>query len=61
MAMDRDEALTMIEDCENRESKLSDWERGFIDSIKKQLEGDEGKTLSMKQEATLNEIWDKVT
>jgi hypothetical protein len=60
MAADRDEHLTMIEDCEARESKLSDWERGFIDSIKKQME-QPGFQLSPKQEERLEEIWNKVT
>ena len=37
----------MIQDCETRESKLTDWERTFIDSIGKQLAA--GKPLSQKQ------------
>lgn len=56
----RDEHITMIEDCENREEKLSDWERGFIDSIKKQLE-QPGKQLSERQAERLEAIWEKVT
>lgn len=51
--------LTLIEDCEARESRLSDWERGFIDSIKKQIE--EGRHPSIKQIDTLDNIWEKVT
>lgn len=54
-----DEHLTMVEDCENRESKLSDWERGFIDSIKIQLE--RGGSLTDKQVETLDKIWESVT
>ena len=34
---DRAEQLQMIEDCELRESRLSDWESNFIDSIGRQL------------------------
>ena len=49
----------MIEDCENRESKLSDWERGFIASIGEQLES--GRTLSEKQTSRLDSIWEKAT
>ena len=49
----------MIEDCENRESRLSDWERGFIASIGEQLES--GRTLSEKQISRLDSIWEKVT
>ena len=54
-----DEILQMIEDCENRESKLSDWERSFIDSVKKQVS--DGKGYSPKQEEKLTAIWERVT
>ena len=54
-----DEHLTMVQDCENRESKLTDWERGFIDSIKQQLE--RGRALSEKQAERLDAIWERVT
>ena len=32
-----DEHQQIVKDCEKRESKLTDWERGFIDSISKQM------------------------
>jgi len=48
----------MIEDCENRESKLTDWERGFLDSLSKQLET---RAPSVKQIETLENIWERVT
>lgn len=51
--------LQLVEDCENREDRMSDWERKFIDSISNQLE--KGKTLSPKQIETLDNIWEKVT
>ena len=54
-----DEALQMISDCEARESRLSEWEAGFIDSISKQVE--KGRSLTDKQDETLNRIWEKVT
>lgn len=54
-----DEHLRQIEDCENREQRLSDWERGFIDSIRRQLEA--GNTLTEKQAETLDRIWERVT
>lgn len=54
-----DEHQQMVNDCENRESKLTDWERSFIDSISKQLT--EGRRLSEKQAARLDEIWERVT
>ena len=58
-AMNTDEHATMIEDCENRESKLSDWERQFISSIADQL--DSGNTLSVKQQECLDAIWERIT
>jgi hypothetical protein len=57
--VDRDEQAQLIEDCENREEKLSDWERGFIDSVGKQLA--EGRSLTDKQVERLEEIWERVT
>ncbi len=53
------EIVTMIEDCEQRSSKLTNWELEFIDSISKQV-GD-GNGLSQKQDETLERIWDRVT
>jgi hypothetical protein len=50
-----EEQEQLIKDCEARESKLSDWERQFIDSIQFR------DSLSPKQDAMLNEIWDRVT
>jgi hypothetical protein len=54
-----DEYLTMIDDCEKRESKLTEWEVGFLDSIKSQVGRD--KPLSVKQVETLDRIWERVT
>lgn len=48
------EHLQMVEDCEARESRLAEWERCFLDSIKKRLEG--GGTLSFKQAARLDQV-----
>lgn len=53
------EQMQMVEDCENREGRLSDWERSFIDSIKSQLTA--GRTLSKKQSDQLDAIWEKAT
>lgn len=55
----RAEHATMIDDCEKRESKLSDWERTFIDSIGSQLE--RGNSLTESQSETLDDIWERVT
>lgn len=57
--MNDEEALQMIEDCQNRESKLSSWELEFIQSISERL--DDGKPLSITQINKLNDIWEKIT
>lgn len=49
----------MIADCEARESRLSDWERSFIDSIGTQIAA--GRTLSSKQAEILDRIWESAT
>lgn len=54
-----DEYLQMIDDCVRRDSRLSDWERTFLDSLQRQLE--DGKTPSPKQLDKLNETWERVT
>lgn len=54
-----DEQLLLISDCEARESRLTDWERGFIDSIQNRL--DSGRALTGRQAETLDSIWQKVT
>jgi len=53
------EYLTMIEDCERREDRLTDWERGFIDSLRHRLEAN--NFLTFKQTALLDDIWERVT
>lgn len=54
-----DDIPAMISDCVDRESKLSDWERGFIESISEQHDRTGG--LSEKQQAILEKIWDRIT
>lgn len=54
-----DEYITLIEDCEKREERLNDWERGFVDSLRRQLE--EGRRPSAKQIDTLEGIWERAT
>ncbi len=55
----QDEYLTMIEDCEKRESRLSEWEVEFMDSIRIQVES--GKMLSPKQLGILDRVWERAT
>lgn len=49
----------MIRDCEARESRLTEWEASFIDSLQSQMA--KGRPVTQKQEDTLERIWDKVT
>lgn len=53
------EYLQLIQDCEAREDRLTDWERGFVDSIRNQLEA--SRPLSTKQTERLDAIWERVT
>lgn len=54
-----DEIETMLNDCENRESKLTDWERNFIASLGERI--GRGKRLTEAQEEHLELIWNRVT
>jgi len=54
-----DEYFTMLDDCEKRESRLTDWERGFVDSLRSQIERD--RRPSEKQLETLDNIWERAT
>ena len=49
----------MIDDCEARESRLSEWEAEFIDSLRHQLS--KGRGLTERQIERLNVIWEKAT
>ena len=49
----------MLEDCEKRSDKLSDWECGFVDSLQRQIA--DGRRLSGKQVETLDNIWESAT
>lgn len=53
------ECVTLIEDCEARESRLDDWQRQFIDSIRRQLE--RGQRLTRQQQEKLDEVWEHAT
>lgn len=59
MPNQNEEYLEMVDDCENRDELLSDWERGFCESIREQMEN--GRALTIRQEETLEKIWDRVT
>ena len=59
MAHWSDEYITLLDDCEKRESRLTDWERQFCDSLRRQIE--EGRSLSPKQVEKLDDTWNRVT
>jgi hypothetical protein len=54
-----DEYMTLIEDCENRSDRLTDWEADFVDSLRRRLE--DGNNLTPRQLETLENLWEKVT
>ena len=56
--MNHDEHQQMLQDCIERESKLTDWERSFIDSVSEQITR---RSLSPKQAEILDSIWERVT
>lgn len=56
---DHEEHHQMVTDCMLRESKLTDWELTFIDSLSRQME--EGRMLSENQSEKLENIWERVT
>ena len=54
-----DEYREMIDDCAARESRMTEWECSFVESLDEQLF--DTKSLSTKQIDVLNRIWEKVT
>ena len=54
-----DDYITLLNDCEKRESRLTDWERSFVDSLRTQIE--QGTRPTKKQSETLDEVWERVT
>lgn len=54
-----DDVQQMIDDCEKREAKLTDWERGFIDNVSAWL--GRGYGITKAQHETLNAVWERVT
>lgn len=53
-----EEERQMIKDCEARESRLTDWERGFIDSLSRLPDT---WSLSEKQKSVLDRAWERAT
>ena len=55
---DHDETIAMINDCQERDEKLADWELSFIASIDDTTT--RGHKLTALQQERLNEIWQRV-
>jgi hypothetical protein len=51
--------VEMLDDCESRDDNMNDWESGFCESIRAQL--DNGRSLSSRQIEMLEKIWDRLT
>lgn len=54
-----DELMTLVEDCEIRESRMTEWEADFVESIRSRLEKE--RPLTERQQDTLERLWDRVT
>lgn len=59
MTTTHDEHVQMIQDCELRSEKLTNWETDFIDSLSSQVVS--GRTLTERQIEKLEAIWDRIT
>lgn len=55
----QDEYTIMLDDCEARESRLTDWERGFVESLRQQVE--QGRRPTARQIDALDNVWEKAT
>lgn len=53
------EYITLLDDCEARESRLTEWEAGFVDSLRSQIEA--GRRPSARQIETLDDVWGRAT
>ena len=54
-----DEYTTLLDDCEAREARLTDWERTFVDSLRRQIT--EGRRPTPKQIEALDRAWERAT
>ena len=55
----QEEYIQMIDDCEDRESKLSEWDINFLESIRNRVE--QGISPTDRQTKVLENIWEKST
>lgn len=54
-----DEYVTMLEDCEKRSERLTEWECGFVESLQRQIA--DGRQPSAKQIEKLDSVWERIT
>lgn len=54
-----DEYVSLLDDCESRSERLTDWEAQFVDSLRRQLE--DGRRPSPKQIEILDRCWERAT
>lgn len=59
MAHWSEEYSTLIEDCQDRQDRLTEWECNFLDSLFDWVVDD--KMPTPKQIETLDRIWEKAT
>lgn len=57
-ASTHDEIVQMLDDCEKRSEKLTEWEETFIDSLQSQVAV---RSLTEKQVDRLTKIWERIT
>jgi len=55
----RGEYYVLLDDCEDRESGMSKWEREFVTSLRERL--DKYRELTERQVEVLEGLWEKVT
>ena len=55
----QDEYIMLLDDCEQREERLTEWEWGFVDSLRRQIT--EGRRPTPKQIEALDRAWERAT
>lgn len=53
------EYVQLLDDCEARDERLTEWERGFIDSLRRQIT--QGRRPTPKQIEMLDNLWERAT
>lgn len=56
---DDDDYAQLVEDCNNRDTKMTDWEQRFISDMDRRLQ--QGDVLTERQREKIVEIWERIT